>query len=392
MKIINRKSITAVALSLFLGAAIPASSQNFSEQALPVSVESSGSAQTTLAAFRPKPKTDKRRLDYQVWDDVLQNIVIDFGVSSRIRSTRPTQGTGSRIVSGHTSPYRLEGSRILFGFLNDTYRDVLTEYRKDLVSVANQLDITRLSKDEQLAFWFNLHNVALIEQISRYYPEDTPSTLLIDANGPLEPIDDAKFLKIRGQRLSLRDIREGIVYANWSDPLVLYGFFRGDIGSPKMLRYAYTAQDLEFQLNGNATEFVNSLRGFHESRKARKLSKIYDEARPFFFPNWEADISAHIKRFAEGDALEDFNSEKPFEFDQYETKIADLSGGHRRASGLFVEGSGNLPPETVRLLSEVGQKQEILRKRGIYMGANRGFVIIEDIETDPNQVPGETIK
>jgi hypothetical protein len=159
-----------------------------------------------------------------------------------------------------------------------------------------------------------------------------------------------------------------------------------------MLRLAFTANNLEYRLNGNANEFVNSLRGFHESRKARKVSKIYDEARPYFFPNWEADISAHIKRFAEGDTLEDFNSGKPFELDKYETKIADLSGGQRRASGLFIEGSGNLPPETLRLLTEVAQKEEILRKRGVYTGLSKGYVIIEDIETDPNQDIGATIE
>jgi hypothetical protein len=343
-------------------------------------------------AFRPKARTDRRRLDYQIWDDVLQNIVVDFGISSRIRSSRPQQSTGTRIVSGHTSPYRLEGSRIAFGFLNDGYREALTQYREDLVNVANQIDISRLSKDEQLAFWFNLHNVALIEKISQYYPEDVPSTLMIDIGDSKALIDEAKFLEIRGQALSLRDIRENIVYKYWSDPIVIYGFFRGDIGGPRMLRLAFTANNLEYRLNGNANEFVNSLRGFHESRKARKVSKIYDEARPYFFPNWEADISAHIKRFAEGDTLEDFNSGKPFELDKYETKIADLSGGQRRASGLFIEGSGNLPPETLRLLTEVAQKEEILRKRGVYTGLSKGYVIIEDIETDPNQDIGATIE
>jgi len=341
-------------------------------------------AGASFDVFKPKAPTDKRRLDYQVWDDMLRNIVVDFGVSSRIRASRPASPTGTRVVTGHSSPYRLEGSRVAFGFLNDNYKGALTEYRKDLVSIANKMDITRLSKDEQLSFWFNLHNVTLIETISKYYPEDTPSTLLVGDDGGQMLLDDAKLIEIRGKSLSLRNIREDIVFANWSNPIVIYGFFRGDIGSPRVSRMAFTANNLEYRLNGNANEFVNSLRGFHEARRVRKVSKVYDEAKRFYFKDWQTDIEAHLRQYAEGKTLEDLNVIKPFELDRYETKIADLSGGHRRASGLFIEGSGNLPPETARLLSEVGQKKEIIRRRGGVSGNTRGYVIIEDIETDPD--------
>jgi len=379
-------------LPILLALAMPAYAQNQSGLVSPLLSQGINSQITSsFDAFRPKARTDMRRLDYQLWDDLLQNIVINFGLSTRIRATRPHQSTGTRVVLGHTSPYRLEGSRVAFGFLNDNYRDVLTEYRKDLVSIANQLDITRLSKDEQLAFWFNLHNVALIEKISQAYPEDEPSTLLIDVNGSQVLLDDFKFIEIRGKTLSLRNIREDIVFSNWSDPRVIYGFFRGDIGSPRMLRLAFTASNLEYRLNGNANEFVNSLRGFHETRSARKVSKVYDEAKRFYFPSWETDLGLHLRQYAEGEALKELSVDKPFELDRYETKIADLSGGRRRASGAYIDGGGNLSPETARLLSEVRQKRDILRRRGGASGLNGGYVIIEDIYTDPGLPNGASI-
>lgn len=224
-----------------------------------------------------------RRLDYSVWDDMLQNIVVDFGPSSRIRATSPHNTTGTRVVRGHVSPYRLEGSRIAFGFLNDNYRTALAQYSEDLVDIANRIDITRLSKDEQLAFWLNLHNVLLIEKISQEYPEDVPSTLKFEIGGKTAVLDDAKFIKIRGVDLSLRNIREDIVFSNWTDPKVLYGFFRGDIGSPRMPRLAFTSDNLEYRLNGNANEFINSLRGFHESNRARKFPKFMMRAKAITF-------------------------------------------------------------------------------------------------------------
>ena len=348
-------------------------------------------ASSIATQFQPKARTDKRRLDYSVWDEMLHKIVVDFGPSSRIRSPRPRRNSGTRVNTGHSSPYRLEGSRVAFGFLNDNYKGALSDYRKDLVEIANTIDIQSLSRDEQLAFWFNLHNVLLIEKISGEYPEDVPSTLIFETPDGQAGLHDAKFINIRGVDLSLRNIREDIVFSNWSDPIVLYGFFQGDIGSPKMLRSAFTGANLEYRLNGNAHEFVNSLRGFHETSRSRKVSAIYEDASKFFFKNWDVDLSAHIKQFAEGDTLEDFNSGKPFEVDKYETTIADLSGGQRRASALFVEGSGNLSPDAARLLSEVGQKQEILRRRGVYSGKNNGYVIIEDSDTKKDVKDGETI-
>lgn len=387
----SASSIVVFSLALF---AFPAAAQDHSTISPVEASLATRSLEYTASfdRFKPKTRTDMRRLDYQVWDDVLQNIVVDFGASSRIRATRPQQSTGTRVVTGHTSPYRLEGSRVAFGFLNDNYKEVLTQYREDLVNIANNMDITRLSRDEQLAFWLNLHNVLLIEQIAKYYPEDQPSTLLLDDKDSGALLDDAKIIEISDKSLSLRNIRENIVFANWSDPVVLYGFFRGDIGSPRMLRMALTANNLEYRLNGNANEFINSLRGFHEASKARKISKIYDEVKEFYFENWPTDLEVHLRKYAEGGTLEDLNVEKPFEFDRYETKIADLSGGRRRASGSYIDGAGNLPLETARLLSEVGQKQAIIRKRGGFSGRSLGFVIIEDIETDPDQANGSTIK
>jgi len=47
------------------------------------------------------------------------------------------------------------------------------------------------------------------------------------------------------------------------------------------MRLAFTANNLDYRLNGNASEFVNALRGFHEARKARKVSRIFEEAKPF---------------------------------------------------------------------------------------------------------------
>ncbi|MCF6274867.1 MAG: DUF547 domain-containing protein, partial [Robiginitomaculum sp.] len=299
----------------------------------------------------------------------------------------PTVGT--RIVKGHKSGYRLEGSRVTFSFWNDEYKIGLTEYRKDLERVANQVDITRLSRDEQLAFWMNLHNVTLIEQIAHNYPVRRPEDLRVGSNK--ERLNDANLLNIRGVALSLRDIRENIVYPNWSNPDVMYGFFRGNIGGPALQNFAFTSNNVHDILKLQAYEFVNSLRGVNSTRRAMKVSKLYDEVRPYYFRNWSSDLPNHLRKHADSDVRELLAKGKPIELDRYDPVVADLLAGDSPSTqklNVQINGqpsSARISPEIARLLSELEKKTNIMRKRG--MLATRGTVTIDDIPTIDVDIP-----
>ena len=363
-----------------------------------VELQTTAQSEPNFAKFAPGVATKRTRLDYSVWDEALENVVLDFGPSTRRRSSRPDSSVGTRFTKGHTSPYRLEGSRVTFAYFNNDYREGLTEYRKDLQSIPSRLDITKLNRNEQLAYWFNLHNVAMIEQIALHYPVDGPSRIKLRINGEKVLLDQARFIEVDGEKLSLRDIRQNIVYANWNNSDVIYGFFRGDVGSPKMPRYAYERDNVMGLLDDNAEEFVNSLRGFHESYDKRQVSAIYEEARPFYFANWTPDLTAHLLKHAVRDTVAEVNSGKPFKVARYEDDIADLTAGNGLGtSGLAISGQGLMSAETQRLLAEVGEKQQELRRMGI-LKPRGGYVIIEDLYTDdtssapppPQIVTGET--
>lgn len=343
--------------------------------------------------FAPKRATRSSQIDYQVWDNALSNIVLRLGQSIRVRAKRPDPLVGTRRITGHKSAYRLEGSRVTFSYLNDEYKTGLTEYRKDLERIANKVDITRLARKEQLAFWLNLHNVTLIEQIALNYPVRRPSKLLVGSSK--QPLHEAKLLNIRGIALSLRDIRENIVYANWSNPDVMYGFFHGNIGGPALQNFAFTSRNVNEILKLQANDFVNSLRGVHESRNALKVSALYDEAKPYYFPNWETDLKRHLRKHASPDVLEDIASNKPIKLDRYDPVVADLLAGDRpMTANLNVKINGfsqtaRMSPEVARLFRELDTKTKIMRQRGMLM--KRGTVTIEDIETIDVDIPRSLI-
>ena len=254
------------------------------------------------------------------------------------------------------------------------------------------MEISSLRRNEQLAYWLNLHNVTLIEQIALNYPVRQPEKLRVGPNNEL--LNDAKLLNIRGVSLSLRDIRENIVYPNWQNPNVIYGFFRGNIGSPSLQRYAYTGSNVNAVLNIQGGEFVNSLRGFHESRKTLKVSTLYDEARPYYFQNWSTDLKQHLRKYANPNVLKELDSDKPITLDRYDPVVADLLAGDRPSTANLNVSSngrtntGRVSPEVARLLRELNTKTEILRERG--MLTKRGTVTIEDLETIEVDIPTTT--
>lgn len=333
--------------------------------------------------FVPSPSR-KTRLDYSVWDEALQNIVIDLGPSLRKRASKPHATTGSRQVKGHKSPYRLEGSRLTFDYINDTFQGGLTEYRKELESIATRLDVSTWPKTEQLSFWYNLHNVALIEKISTAYPIDRTNRVKIKLGGEKYNLNEAKFISVKGQSLSLRDIRENIVYKNWDNPIVVYGFYRGDIGSPKINKSSYNHENMDYFLDAGAREFVNSLRGFRKGSKYRYVSEIFDEMSRHYFNNGDQSLEDHLLKYAREDVKPEILSDQPFKTEIYDNMIGDLSGGRRLASsGTPLRGTGNISPEIQRFLAEAARKRQILIQKG--MISNGGsYVIIEDLDLGPD--------
>ncbi|MEM7701502.1 MAG: DUF547 domain-containing protein [Pseudomonadota bacterium] len=302
--------------------------------AVPASAETAQARpDARYSTFAPTSNTNPNTIDYDVWNEAVQNIVVSMGPSLRETAGRPPASYGTRRQYGHTSRYRLEGTRVAFSFLDDTIRSNIADYRQNLQAIPGKVDLQSLSRNEQLAFWINLHNVAMVEKIAQEWPVRQPREMKVDGVA----LDDAKFIMVEGMALSPRDIRENIVYANWRNPMVLYGFWRGDIGGPSIQRRAYTGENVSDLLSRNAREFVNSLRGTERRGSTLQVSTFYEEAAPFFFPNFEADVRSHIAQYAQEDVTKILAETSKTEAVIKELDIADLAGGSREPSFGYIE-------------------------------------------------------
>lgn len=332
-------------------------------------------------------------LDYSIWDAALNWFVLNMGRSLREFSSRPEAQSGSHITYGHDSPYRLEGNRVAFSMMPDEVKQSLTDYRRDLEQLPDQIQLTRLSRNEQLAFWINLHNVAVIEQLAFAYPVESPSRLLIGA--AKIPLDEAPIITVGGVRMSPKDIRTKIVYPSWRDPKVMYGFWRGEIGGPSINRAAFTGANLGKLLDEGAREFVNSLRGAERRGDTLYVSRHYLEAQPFFFSNFEGDLRAHLRKYGKEDVVSALDGTSSVSATLAELDIADLSKGERapnysniviptdrgdKTAGVKIDAS------VARLMNERGEKLEkIWRENG-----RQGRVIFQDVGEAAK--PAETVE
>lgn len=410
----NLKSSVALLAACALGAAtmaMPLAAENSAEssessqgQVAASTLVAATYSNEALARFAPATIRGDHRIDYTHWDEALQWFVIPMGPSLRQQPPPIAVSTGSRRVYGHESRYRLEGNRVAFSYMTGDVISSVSEYRADLERVGTELDLASLPRNEQLAYWLNLHNVAVIEALAGQYPMREPYERTFGANGA--SLDDAKLVTVDGVALSPRDIREGIVFANWNDPKVMYGFWRGVIDGPSIQRVAFTGDNVDALLALSAEEFVNSLRGVERWGGALRVSPFYEESASFFFPNSDS-LRTHMAQYARDDVRDLIMETSEVRYKWVEGDIADLQRGERepQLNFLFVRecrfdacagaagtlnAGGNPPsirinPAISRFMRERAIKLERARREGI----RTGMVIYGDTGFDEDETPRE---
>ena len=294
--------------------------------------------------FSSVPEVPTHGFNFDSWNKLIANYVIDFGPSDRVSRGKPAAAIGTRFVNGHESQYRAEGNRIPFSLFEDEDRRRFSQARQVLEDLGNNAPISQFSWSDQLAYWFNLHNAALIEQLALRYPVQRPERMLV---GPDRlPLHEAKLVTVKDTPLSLRDIRVEIVYRHWRHPAAIYGFFHGVVGGPSIRKGAFRGSRIRRQLADSANEFVNSLRGVRDFKSHIGVSTLYNETLPLF-PNWQIDLRNHLASFADTEVSQLLEGELPLRIKQYDSRIADLAGGERDTTSSSRTPSTGIAPSDI---------------------------------------------
>lgn len=160
-----------------------------------------------------------------------------------------------------------------------------------------------LTRDEQLAYYFNLYNAAIVDLVLDHYPVDSIKEIGggFLAFGPFSGPWKDDVVTVEGEDLSFDDIEHEIVRARFDEPRVHYAFNCASIGCPDLRASAWRAATLDADLDAAARAYVAHPRGVRIGERGRvTASSIYKWFRKDF-GGTEADVLRHVRSYATGD-------------------------------------------------------------------------------------------
>jgi hypothetical protein len=154
-----------------------------------------------------------------------------------------------------------------------------------IISISPQDD---WSRDQALAYWINLYNVATLKLIVNNYP--TTSITKLEGGKPW----DKKWIKVGGRLLSLNNIENDIIRPEFKEPRIHFAVNCAAASCPPLLNEAFDPGRLDKQLEKQTRAFLNDSAYNSISGSKLKLSKIFNWYKEDF-----GDLKDYITPYVE---------------------------------------------------------------------------------------------
>lgn len=241
---------------------------------VPVKAEPIKTKSKKISNEKEEKKVVKIRPDHSIWDQLTKKYVSSSGKVN----------------------YR--------GFKSNITK--IEEYLAHLQKIYPKKDWT---KNEKLAYWFNLYNASTIHLVASSYP--VKSIKNINSGKPW----DKKFIKSGSKVYSLNQIENTIVRPNFNEPRLHVAFNCAAISCPKLLKGAFYPSRLNYQLETLSKNWINdSSKNKIEADKIA-VSKIFQ----WYAVDFKKGIIPFINRYAFTKANESAN----IQYLEYNWKLND---------------------------------------------------------------------
>ncbi|MEM1226189.1 MAG: DUF547 domain-containing protein [Planctomycetota bacterium] len=175
-------------------------------------------------------------------------------------------GVWSELVSTYVDDQGLVNYRAWLASKRDRGR--LTTYLSHLSSASHDVAASRSAK---LAFWINAYNAVTVEGILREYPTSSIRNHTAKLFG--YNIWDDLQLYVGGVAHSLNEMEHEILRP-MGEPRIHFAIVCASMGCPRLLNEAYTAENLDKQLQRNAKHFFAQPANFKLSGSNVQVSSI----------------------------------------------------------------------------------------------------------------------
>lgn len=153
---------------------------------------------------------------------------------------------------------------VRYGDITQADHKALQAYLASLTRVP----LAKYNRNEQLAYWINLYNAALLNLVINHYPIKS----VRDIDNPW----NLTVVRIDGINLSLNAIRNRILWPLWHYPILYYGLSWAAIGGPELHDKAYVGDGIYQQLTANARRFIASPQGLTTQDNRLIISKFFE--------------------------------------------------------------------------------------------------------------------
>jgi hypothetical protein len=192
------------------------------------------------------------------------------------------------------------------GFKNDEGK--LDEYLR----VLENTKVSELSRDEKFAFYVNAYNAWTIKLILSAYPEIKS---IKDLGNIFRSPWEKEIVRLHGGILTLDDIENAILRAQFKDPRVHFALNCASKSCPPLLSEPYGGSTLNRQLDDAARAFVNDPHSNYLKGNKLYVSRIFK----WFSEDFNKDVVGFFLKYAEGDFKKELEAKKD------ELKIVYLS-------------------------------------------------------------------
>jgi len=129
------------------------------------------------------------------------------------------------------------------------------------------------SREAELAYWINAYNALVTWGVARAYPTKSVRDL-----GALYGFFRRKEYTLGGQTMSLQQLENQIIRQGYHEPRIHFAIVCASLSCPKLSRRAYTAANLEEQLEFQTRQYFAETRNLHAdaARNTVTLAAILD--------------------------------------------------------------------------------------------------------------------
>lgn len=241
--------------------------------------------------------------------------------SARPPGDRVDHRDWTAFLSRYVAPDAQGVNRVAYGQVTQADKARLDGYLADMQAV----ELARLTRDQQLAYWINLYNAVTVDVILDNYPV---ASIRDVKEGPLSIGPwNRPLVVVSSESLTLNDIEHRLIRPVFKEPRIHYALNCAAVGCPNLMDRAWQADTLERDFAAAERAYINDPRGVRfDERGGVNLSKIYIWFREDFGANEQA-VLTYLQNAANPDLkarLQDVARVKAY---QYDWALNDAAAG-----------------------------------------------------------------